>query len=711
MKLKLFFILFFISKLYAIDTPKTIIKSDKIDKNGNEIIAIGDVEIEKGDMYIKSDEVKYNTETKEIITEKPSKIYDYKKKRVYFVESAKFKDDGSEGEYENGIILMSNGTLLQSNKIIQKNNFYKLKKAKYNACPINFLDKEDKNAEKEQVKEDKSVIILSSTIDADLDNNEMNIWNGIVLYHYIPIFYFPYFRSTINEADSGFNSPSIVYNSYFGYGILTPYVLKTHENKITFSPTFFLFNDKDENAFDIKNYALNTTFSNKNFSLSLDMANDRGYSKQIKTHIRNLTEEEAGLYKQYRGMLKISGRWNNGNNLYIKYNTKLTTDRYYTRDYHNNLIEYNTSNINIDYVDNKDYNNYNYFSFKNIFFQEFILKNRNNETPVYIPIIDLNLEKKYFNLKVNTTSLIRESHKNYRERNYNRISITPQLRTSFETDIGLIKTDVNINANLFFINENNYNNLYETYNNIMPQFNIEWSKNIVLFDNILISPIVKYSYSPPVKNKNNKSMANEDSSPININFSNIFTNNKFIGYDRMEFGNRISYGIESVFYERVFMGIAQGYRDNIDKQELKIEYFNEELSDYVGYVSLYFNRYLNFYYRFLMEKESLFLKKNEIETEIKYGIFTTSFTYFKGDTNNNTKHQLIGTTNLQITKKIKLSFAFTNDLKEKQLVSSEFLLEYDDGCVIWQANYKNNNPINNVDRNYQFSIDFTTKFF
>ena len=80
----------------------------------------------------------------------------------------------------------------------------------------------------------------------------------------------------------------------------------------------------------------------------------------------------------------------------------------------------------------------------------------------------------------------------------------------------------------------------------MPQLNFEWKKTFAT--NIFtIQPILKYSGSPKSSDFEDK-VPNEDSVPQSLSFENIFSNNRFVGYDRQEYGNRITYGFEGEIF-------------------------------------------------------------------------------------------------------------------------------------------------------------------
>ena len=411
----------------------------------------------------------------------------------------------------------------------------------------------------------------------------------------------------------------------------------------------------------------------------------------------------------------LKGDYNFNEDWIFDYNSAILSDPYFYRDYYNDNISYIQSNFRLTYVDINNNDNFNYFQFSNVFFQELLESNDSYNTPRYAPISNFNIQDNilnagnhnlYYNVKINTTDLFRVEGIQY-----NRFTLIPSLKYTNKSIFGVIHSSAELKADFYILDElKNYT--YEKYNNnLIPQFNIEWRKNFIL-SNFSLQPIIKYSVSQH-SNKLENDIPNEDSYPTGITFENIFSNNRFVGYDRQEFGNRITYGIESNLYNLNF-GIAQGYRDEINENDPKLIGFENNTSDYVGYASYIFNQYFNTYYRFLLDKDDLHLKKQDVNLNFNTQDYSLYVIYTDMDTDliykdsrrqinfgisiNFLEHWIIENSNI---------FELWNDIR---WLESKAYLIYNGDCTRWNLSFSAQNGITEVNQGISFNFNFIIKF-
>jgi LPS-assembly protein len=666
-----------------------IIQSDRINKSDSDIIATGNVEISKDDYTIKSDRIIYNVDTKEIVADNEIRIYDKKGKKFYIAEKASLKSDMSASVFYNGSVVLDDGTALRSPYISKNDNQYILKPATYSVCPVKGLIDNYTKENENNVAE-----ITGSTIEVDMDKRKITVWNGIFWYHNVPMFYVPYINANIGGKSTGFDTPAIIYNNNYGYSISVPYKIGSENYKLTFKPSIFLFEyKKNETVNSRKNYYLTTIFENKYINIVGDIANDNYRSQNFK--ISQTKTEKDDNYKKIRGYFKTNADFNIDDNWNFNYETLYVSDEYYMRDYYHETISYTKSYFNLNWTDT-DFENYDYFSFNNLFFQEFNKRAISDyNTPKYIPTIDYNLETKYTKFYIDTVNLIRSD-----QSTYNRVSFIPSLKYNLDSIYGFTKINLNLISTSYIIANKNYNS-------VVPQIDLEWSKSLI-FEDFLFKPIVKYIYNPEAESI----VVNEDSEAISLNYINIFSNNKFIGYDVLEYGQRVVYGLEGV-YGDFSLGLAQGYASKIEEQKIKINGFGENLSDFVGYFS-FFHRGVSIYSNFVLDKNDYFLKKNETIFSANYNnIFNVNVSYIRllDDFKNEKENQLNLSAGLKITKNIKISGGFTEELKKRKLVRSNINLTYNDGCVIWVVEYENRNPIDGINKSNSVSVSYNLIFF
>ncbi len=129
-----------------------------------------------------------------------------------------------------------------------------------------------------------------------------------------------------------------------------------------------------------------------------------------------------------------------------------------------------------------------------------------------------------------------------------------------------------------------------------------------------LTPRVQIVASPPTQNL---SIPNEDARSIELEDSNLFALNRFPGHDRWEDGARITYGVDwALDLPRIALRttVGQSYRlselESIFPQGTGL---SERFSDVVGRTTLRYGRKLSFTHRFRLDKDSLAVRRNEVD--------------------------------------------------------------------------------------------------
>ncbi|HEX2764213.1 MAG TPA: LPS assembly protein LptD [Allosphingosinicella sp.] len=118
----------------------------------------------------------------------------------------------------------------------------------------------------------------------------------------------------------------------------------------------------------------------------------------------------------------------------------------------------------------------------------------------------------------------------------------------------------------------------------------------------------------------NLSIPNEDARSVDLEDSNLFALNRFPGYDRWEDGPRVTYGLDwgvDVPGVAVRTTIGQSYRLD-DKPSLLPQGtgLSDRFSDFVGRTNVKFGRKLNLVHRFRIDKDSLAIRRNELDAVV-----------------------------------------------------------------------------------------------
>jgi LPS-assembly protein len=166
----------------------------------------------------------------------------------------------------------------------------------------------------------------------------------------------------------------------------------------------------------------------------------------------------------------------------------------------------------------------------------------------------------------------------------------------------------------------------------IPQVAVDWRLPLVRREaasHQVLTPIANLIVSPYGGNPGR--IPNEDSRNFEFDDTNLFTSNRFPGFDRVEGGPRanlgVKYGIYSFEGYSVTAFLGQTFRNHADDtfaQKSGLEGFR---SDYVSRIDLSPSPYLLFYERFRFDKDTLGLRRHEIGTEAGPREYRVSLTY------------------------------------------------------------------------------------
>jgi LPS-assembly protein len=130
----------------------------------------------------------------------------------------------------------------------------------------------------------------------------------------------------------------------------------------------------------------------------------------------------------------------------------------------------------------------------------------------------------------------------------------------------------------------------------------------------VLTPRLQFVASPPIRNL---AIPNEDARAIELEDSNLFSLNRFPGYDRVEDGARVTYGFDWQWEKpnwRVSTTVGQSYRLS-DKQQLFPggTGLSDRFSDIVGRTEVRYKDFVKLTHRFRLDKDNLAVRRNEVD--------------------------------------------------------------------------------------------------
>jgi LPS-assembly protein len=557
------------------------------------VIAKGNVEIFKNDYLLKADKVIYDKAHHKVYAIGNVYILDPNGNEVNAAD-LEINQDLKEAIIEKFNIRMADDAIFTANK----GNYYHhpekmiLEKAVYSSCPI---CKDDK-APQWQFAANKVII--------DQKKEKVIYKHSFFEIYGKPVLYTPYFSHLTPNAKprSGFLIPGQKYSTIYGSGIQVPYYLRISDDKdLLFSPIFtsrqgILYIAKYRQLTRYGLYTVQGSYNHKS---------------------KNSAEKGNRYYANINGKSKINEDWDFTTNL------QYTGDKSYLRNFFNENQNYLTSQM--DFIYNK---NRHYAVLNSLYFQELRPTIQQKTVPFILPVIDYHKEffgsdnNKYI-IDNNLLGLSRKKGsetkrfsttgiwaKTYFTKNGQQISVYRRLRGDAYNFTH--KKDA-IPQN--YQNNNGPNNVAR----LIPEAEVQWQYPFIHANNsgIFIEPIANLILSPNMPTISN--IINEDSQEIEISDDNLFSSNRYAGYDRVENGLRGAYGLNGyykgsneVVYSFIF---GQSYRTKKDLNYSVDSGLRRNLSDAVGRFSIRPWKPIDIYYRFRLDPIDKIIRRNEIRAD------------------------------------------------------------------------------------------------
>lgn len=204
----------------------------------------------------------------------------------------------------------------------------------------------------------------------------------------------------------------------------------------------------------------------------------------------------------------------------------------------------------------------------------------------------------------------------------------------------------------------------------------------------VLEPIVGFSATTGVNN--NKRIPNNDSSDVEFDEINLFSDNRFPGLDRVESGQHVSYGFKYGLYgpdgssSTFFLG--QSYRFQTDDEFNTSSGLQDHLSDVVGRVTLNPAPYLNLDWRFRLDKDDFRSRRQYVSVRTQGPDWlSTNLTYSlvdnKGNDSEIRDQQQLGLSgSVRISDYWSLSGGLTYDLNREEPYLYGIGAKYADEC-------------------------------
>lgn len=325
-----------------------------------------------------------------------------------------------------------------------------------------------------------------------------------------------------------------------------------------------------------------------------------------------------------RGYIESNGRFQFSPEWSLTGSIRLASDRTFLRRYDLSRDDRLRSTINLERITDNSY-----FSLAGWATQTLRINAQQGQIPLALPALDFRQRISdpvlggKVELQVNSLALLRNDGQDTQRAfagarwDLRRLTGLGQMVTL----TALVRGDIYNTDNILATTTPSYRGTegWTTRGIATAALDIEWPFVGEIFGGTQVfKPRVQLVASPKLRNLD---LPNEDARAIDLEDSNLFALNRFPGYDRVEDGTRVTWGVDWELQRpgwKVSTTIGQSYR--FDEPEEQIfppgAGLSDRVSDFVGRTHIRYRDFLNVTHRFRLDKDNLAIRRNEIDAAI-----------------------------------------------------------------------------------------------
>ncbi|OYW45388.1 MAG: organic solvent tolerance protein [Sphingomonadales bacterium 32-68-7] len=330
-----------------------------------------------------------------------------------------------------------------------------------------------------------------------------------------------------------------------------------------------------------------------------------------------VAEEDLRGYIDANGRFQLSPHWS------VSGSFRVATDRTFLRRYDISRDDRLRSTLNLERIDDDSY-----FSVAGWVTQLLLVRQPQGAVPIALPVIDYRRRIAdpvlggQFELQANSLALTRtdgqDTQRAFARAEWNWRRITPLGQEITAT--AMLRGDIYHSDDNLLTQNPAYRGTsgWQGRGVAIGAVDVKWPfVGSFLGGTQLVTPRLQFVASPPIRNLD---IPNEDARAIDLEDSNLFALNRFPGYDRVEDGARVTYGLDwqlDLPGWRIKTSVGQSYRLT-DEPALFPQGtgLTEEFSDFVGRTEVRYQNFLKLTHRFRLDKDSLAIRRNEIDATI-----------------------------------------------------------------------------------------------
>lgn len=571
------------------------------DENGETLTATGNVVLRSGDRSVRADSVTYNRASGVILAHGRVRFVDENGNQL-FTESVDLTDRFEAGTMEDLLIaLRQGGRLAARTGERTAGGAIALSDAAYSACPVETP---------EGCPKKPTWRITADRVVYDPATDKVRFTRAFLEIFGLRLLPLPALTvNTTGGAQSGLLIPNLQVSQNNGVEISQGYYWRLAPNRdLTATATVFTQAPPmvdaqwrhltGRGAYQITGYLT----ASKRVPDPLDPA---------------ATERDIRGYLFANGRLQLDPHWR------LTSSIRLTSDRTFLRRYNISYDDRLRSLANLERIDDSSY-----LSVAGFYTQTLRPLEAQGRIPVALPAVDYRKRLASpilggaLQFQANTLALWRpdgqDTRRGFASAQWNLRRITPLGQVVQLT--ALARGDLyNSNSNALTPTPSYRGEPgWQSRGVALAAADVSWPLVGALFGGTqVLTPRVQLVAAPAIRNL---AVPNEDSRAIDLEDTNLFELNRFPGYDRVEDGVRVTYGLDWQLFVpgwELRSTIGQSYRftGNRDMLVDGTGIF-DNVSDIVGRTQVKFRDFARLTHRFRLDKDNLAVRRNEIDATV-----------------------------------------------------------------------------------------------
>lgn len=565
------------------------------------VIASGNVILRRESESVRADKVTWNRKTGSIVATGNVRAIDQDGNEL-FTDQVELTEELKTGTMENMLLaLREGGRLAASSGVRLDNGNVLLSHAAYTACEIETAD---------GCPKDPSWRITARDVIYDAENRRIEFKGARLEFFGAVTIPLPGLKMTTDgRAISGFLIPDFRFSPSNGVEISDSYYWRLSENR-DLKATAYIYTEASPMA-EVQYRALTDkgAYQITGFATS---------SRRIP-----IFGAAPSAQSEFRGYIFANGRFQLSPSWSVTGSFRRATDRTFLRRYDISRDDRLRSMIEVERIKPNSY-----LSISGWATQTMRVGEDQGQIPVALPVIDFRQRLRdpvaggKFELQLNSLAITRDRGQDT-QRAFAKAQWDLRRITSMGQEVTLTAL---LRGDVYHSNDNALtptaiyrgDNGWSTRGVATGAIDVKWPfVGNFLGGTQVLTPRIQLVASPSIRNLR---VPNEDARAIDLEDSNLFALNRFPGYDRIEEGVRITYGLDWQFELprwRIKTTIGQSFRLTEEATILPDGTgLSNRTSDIVGRTEVRYRDFINLVHRFRLDKDNLAVRRNEFDAVI-----------------------------------------------------------------------------------------------